>query len=301
MPNYSKLEKDLLDDRLSTLIAATRAPQISAQDDAGLHRLLAEIEAEMGRHSPATDAAQPGLYEILLAASRRVIAERRKRSRPAKPAAAKAAAPAKAETEAETAPAAAKLPKATTTKTPAAKSAAAKPGKRAPASPTRKPAGRGKSETRKTDLRTGSRRITKAKVPAAAALPVPADEITLPEAVLPAADLDVIADIAASPDMVQEKALKKAGKDAEKAERKARKAADKAAKQALKDAAKAERKAAKQARKAERKLEEATAKAAKAAKKAAKADAGKDKSGKKDKPGKRGKSGKKADKAADKS
>jgi hypothetical protein len=271
MPNYSKLEQDLLSNRLAKLVRASRAPELAALDDAALYRTITEIKAEAGKTTAASQGAAPGLFEILQAASRRLTTERRKRKLPAEPA-------------------------AVTPPPPPAPKAATKAGKRAPASPARKPAGRKKSETRKADLRTGSRRIAKGKIPAAIAAPVAvvSGAETLPSA-MDLADTETAAvALDTGIDKARQKALKKAAKEAEKAARKSRKAAEKAAKQAQKDAQKSARKAEKAARKLDEKA--ATLTKAKSAKKA---ESDLAKVGKKTKRAKKAKTGKKADTAAE--
>ena len=47
MPNYTKLEKEILTPGQVALVAASRAPAIGALKDAALYRAIAEIEAEM--------------------------------------------------------------------------------------------------------------------------------------------------------------------------------------------------------------------------------------------------------------
>lgn len=246
MPNYVKLEEDLLSRPEHALAAASRRPAIEALDDTALVKLISDLE--VARDAAGAPGAGEGVSraDLLAAALRRAHNERRKRGM--KPAG---------------------RPAATgtgSTSTPAG--AGAK--KRAPraANPTRrKSAGRKSAEARKTDQRTGSRRVAKAPAKPAIARAEAARIVETPgtEPPAPAAETEQL--VAA-----EAKAMRKAAKEAERAARKAAKEADRAAK-------KAERKATKDAEKAARKA-------------AAKAD--------KDKKPKKEKSGKKSDAGAKK-
>ncbi|MCS5603373.1 MAG: hypothetical protein NZ734_14395, partial [Paracoccus sp.] len=86
MPNYTKLEKEILTPGQVALVAASRAPAIGALKDAALYRAIAEIEAEMtGASGPVTEG-RPGAADLLATALRRLHLERRKRKLPLAPA-----------------------------------------------------------------------------------------------------------------------------------------------------------------------------------------------------------------------
>lgn len=236
MPNYTKLEEQLLGPAERELTTQSRAPVLGTLDDAAIYQLIAGLAAAQATSTtPAGTEGRSGA-DLLAAALRRVHAERRKRG--LKP-------------QADAA-------------TKGVSKAAAKPAgaaKRVPASPARKPAGRAKAEARKNDVRTGSRLVSKlraktddaaeASVAAAklvvasplaeAAAPANADDVSRRKLVKGAARKAAIkATKAAEKDA--RKIARKAAKDAEKA---AEKAARKAAKKAVKDADKAARKAEK--------------------------------------------------------
>jgi hypothetical protein len=128
MPNYSKLEQELLSAEQRALTENSRGPALGQMDDPGLSGLIADLEAALGQAGPRGENGQETAANLLVNAARRAKAERRRRkaapqdagSKPAEGIAAK--------------------PK------PPAKSA-----KRKPASPARKPAGREKAEHRKAE------------------------------------------------------------------------------------------------------------------------------------------------------
>lgn len=246
MPNYTKLEEQLLGAAERDLTTQSRQPELGALDDGGVYRLIADLTTAQAAADAAPKADGRSAADILAAALRRAHAERRKRGL---------------------------KPKAADADKPVAK-AAAKPaliGKpavpRAPASPARKPAGRAKAEARKNDLRTGSHRVTKRRAKADAAT----DATPTPSVVAPAATAQVAepAPVAgkepSTKKLAKQAALKAAAKAAKAAEKDARKIARKVAKDAEKAARKAAKKAVKDAdkaaKKAARKAEKASAKA----------------------------------------
>jgi hypothetical protein len=239
MPNYSKLEQELLSAEQRALTENSRGTALGQMDDGGLSGLIADLEAALGQAGPRGENGQVTAADLLTNAARRAKAERRRRKTASQDAGGKPAEDLAAK------------PK------PPAKSA-----KRKPASPARKPAGREKAEHRKADLRTGSRRVAKAGAKPAA----PAHSDPAPQAAAMAVTVKPVAPVvpvpppltvdAAVPPKSKDKAVRKAAKEAEKV---ARKAARKAEKDAVKAAEKAERKAARQATKAARKAEDAKA------------------------------------------
>lgn len=238
MPNYSRLEKEILTPPQVALLATSRAPAIGALKDAALYRAIKELEAEIAQAGDKSDGGEVSAADLLITGLKRLHAERRKRKLPVDPAAATAG------------PAAQKAASAT---------------RRAPASPARKPAGRAKSEARKPDQRTGSHRVaTKKKLAAAMPVaPAPADVATSATPALAASQPVLDAkELRKEARKAARKAERKAARQAEKAaEKDARKAERKAARQAERDAKQAEKQAAREAKKATRKAERAAAKA----------------------------------------
>lgn len=241
MPNYTKLEEKLLGTAERDLTTQSRPPALGALDDAGVYRLIAQLDAAQAGADPAPQADGRSAADLLAVALRRVHAERRKRGL---------------------------KPQADAGARPAVK-AGAKPAagaKRVPASPARKPAGRAKAEARKNDLRTGSRLVKKRRAkddPVADTTPAAVPRPVAPAKPAPVAD-PVATAVVAEPSakkLARQAARKAAAKTAKAAEKDARKiarkvakdaekAAKKAAKQALKDADKAAKKAARKADKA---------------------------------------------------
>ncbi|MBK4217735.1 hypothetical protein JJJ17_17520 [Paracoccus caeni] len=253
MPNYSKLEQQLLNADQLALTADSRQPALGNLDEAGLFSLISRLQSAVAEAGPVGADGQKLAADILTAALRRAHGERRKRGL---------------------------KPVATATEktgTPAAKPAA----KRKPASPARKPAGRSKAETRKPDLRTGSRRVAKAVKPATAvsetvatqpkpasaaetAKPKPAPRKPKAAQPAPVAAPAPVTTVSAEDEKARKKAVRKAAKKAANvAEKEARKAVRKAEKEAVKAARKAAKKAAKAADKVARKAERQAADPAK--------------------------------------
>lgn len=257
MPNDTMPDQDTLTDEQRTLTDNSRAPTLTGLDDAALLALIGNLKTAIAQ---AAADKQPAV-KTLRVSLRRVQTERRKRNLALPPAPA-----ADADTTSAPSPLPAKAPKV---------------AKRAPATPARKPAGRKKSEARKPDLRTGSRRVAKAGAnPAAATDEKPA---LLPQSMTTAKIKPgpMPAPVTDEPETAQAPV---AGTDADggtamtKADRKAAKEAEKEARKA---ARKAERKAAKLAEKAQKKADKVALKAAeKAARKAEAKAAGSKGSGK---------------------
>lgn len=232
MPNYAAREKELLDEAEQALADSSRRPLLDMLDDAGLLALIAALGA--ARDKAATAAGPDGLSaaDLLATARRRAEAERRKRKLrpdgtvlPGKTVMAALAAPRPA------------------------KDAKPAPVKRASAGARRTPPDRKSADPRKTDLRTGSRRIKKASPEVSAAVAAPAE---------PAPKFLTPLPVTAPPGLTKDRPAedKQAAKDARKAARKAEKQAEKqAARAAEKAARKAARKAAKDAERALRKAE----------------------------------------------
>ncbi|WP_374301542.1 hypothetical protein, partial [Paracoccus sp. (in: a-proteobacteria)] len=149
MPNYTKLEQELLTAEQRALTDISRGAALGGLDDTALATLIADLESAVASAAPVGEDGQVSARELLSAALRRANAQQRKRKQAPQAAAADTA--------------------------PARPAAAAKAAKRAPASPARKPAGREKAETRKPDLRTGLRRVAKAGTKSAAAKATPAE------------------------------------------------------------------------------------------------------------------------------
>lgn len=280
MPNYAKIEIDLLSADQQALCAATRRPAINALTDDALLVLLDNLATALAGAGPLGEDAGPVTpADLIVAAQRRAIAERRRRGIRVPGGRAPRAAKAK-----EAAVPAAKEP---IKKVPAGSSRPARVT-------TRKPAGRKTAETRKTDLRTGlradTRRGAKAASKPAAVEKITTDDVarktadatvaavkTKPAAAKPApvkkpkpaatqADVTPVDSADADARKARKKAAKQAARKAAKvAEKEAKQAARKAEKAAIRTARKAAKQAAKEAEKAARKAE------AKAARKAAKA------------------------------
>lgn len=308
MPNYARLERDMLTPDQQRLIGDSRGQGLRGMDDAALASLMTEIEAAMADASdavarpetgdgtengngtegpegtdPENEAAANGGETgvsprgLLSLALKRVQREHDRRAK-AGPAggmpddqpepgqsdgdeADKDAPPEDQASDAADTGTGADTDDADQPAAGPAALAATKPKavRRAPAQPARKPAGRKKAEPRKPDLRTGSRRVAKAKPVADGA---PKAEPAVAAASVPAAPAPAPAPAPAVPadDKPSGKAGKKAAKEAEKSARKAGKKAEKAAKKAAKDLQKAEKAARKDADKAARKAERKAAK-----------------------------------------
>lgn len=221
MPNYAKREKELLTAQQQKLADASRRPGIETLDDQALLKLIASLEQARDRAS--TEAEADGLSQagLLTTAVGRAHSERRRR----------------------------KLAVGEVASRNGAGGTAAKPAKpvsRAPASGRRVPAGRKTADTRKSDQRTGVRRVRKAtdKSDDSAA--------TAPQADTPQPVAAPIADEATAARKAEKKAAKQAAKTAEK---EAKQAARKAEKEAARAARKSAKLAAKEAEKALRKAE----------------------------------------------
>ena len=52
MPNYSKLEQELLTPEQRSLLVNSRSPAIGKLDDSGLQGLMADLEAALGQAGP---------------------------------------------------------------------------------------------------------------------------------------------------------------------------------------------------------------------------------------------------------
>lgn len=253
MPNYSKIEQDMLDPEQLELIRQSRPPALGQLDDAALYALLERLRAERDAAGPVPATDGPGPADVMRAAHRRVDTERRRRG---------LSADAVPETEpAAIRPAAPLTPKITAATTTRRKAAT-----------TRKPAGRKTSEARKTDLRTEPHRVKKPQAAPVAAEPPVHDHLYVTrDNSMTSTDAEKAArkaarkaekETAKTADKAAEKAAAKAAAKAERqaakaAEKDARRAARKAEKDAQKEAAKAERKAA---RKAEKQAEKQAAK-----------------------------------------
>lgn len=224
MPNHSKLEHDLLSPAQLKLTQASRRPQVSALTDSQLLRLIEDLRrARDEAGAPGQDGARTA-RDLLDTALTRAGAERRRRGLPAGRSLSAAA---------KGAPRPALAPSASPRPTVA-----------------RKPASRKPAKPRKSDLRTGSRRIAKPAKPQPAQ-PLAATPKTASDAERqPPAATD---DGAPLDSDAEAKAARKAAKAARKALKQARKAAKKAEKAARKATEKAERLAARQERKAARK------------------------------------------------
>lgn len=234
MPNYLKLEQELLSTAHRDLAEKSRQPAIGALTDAALLKLIADLDkARAGAGASGTDGKVTAA-DLFANALRRAATERRRRG--LSPAASADAATGSA-------------PKA------AAKPAAPRRGRKPAA---RQATARKTTDTRKTDLRTGSRRVVKSAKP----LPV-----TPPQK--PAQDASAKPETAPKPaiDKTARKAAKETEKAARKAEKQALKAAEKARKKAVKEAEKAARKMEKALAKTAAKKDK-TKKAKKAKKKA---------------------------------
>lgn len=252
MPNYARQEQDLLTETERALSGNSRQPALGALDDAALMGLIAALETARGTASEQMAAGGLSAAGLLDNALKRAHAERRKR---------------KLNTDGSPREAA------------AATGTAAKPAKRAPAGSRRVPSDRKTADPRKSDLRTGSRRVKKAPAAPRAveqaegnAVPAPEAPAPVPAAAEAAASAPESAKQARKTRRQAEKAAAKAAeKEARKAARKAEKEAEKAARKAAKKAA---RKAANDAdralRKQEEKLDKKAGKKEKAGKKKAK-------------------------------
>ena len=226
MPNHSSREKDILTGPQQELADASRRPRIGTLDDDALIRLIASLEEAVTLAS--TEAQADGLSQagLLTTAIRRAHSERRRRKLDHE----------SATRQAKGAPVAA----------PAAKPA--KAARRVPAVTRRVPSDRKTAETRKSDQRTGLRRVKKAgtKPEDTPSPPAVADTASQSDAPVQTGDEA----------KARRKAVKKAARQAEKAaEKEARKAARKAEKEAIRAARKAARLAAKEAERALRKAE----------------------------------------------
>lgn len=255
MPNYTRLEAELLTSEQGELIASSRAEALRALPDEELYQAIARLKTAIDEAGPAGTPDTPTAADLLNTALRRLHTERRRRKLPVQPAdAAGAAVSPKAKTS-----------RAAKTTTPDAPASTAK---RPPAQPTRKLSGRSKAEPRKTDLRTASRRVAKTKAPASEVEPQTATAAPIAAVQSPASDAKEATKTATKAKRKSEKETAKIAKEAEKAtrkaEKKAAKEAEKAAKEAEKAANKAEKKALKAAKEAEKVARKAEKKVAKA-------------------------------------
>lgn len=280
MPNNAKFEQQLLDPGQLELARLSRQPALRGLEDAAVTDLVVGLRqaAATARDTPPTaQGPGPSVADLLAAALRRALAERRRRG----------------------------LTGSAQPSAPSGRAITAKPAKnpakrRKPAGPRadlpRKPAARKPADSRKTDLRTEPHRIVK---PARGTVAADVPPLEARPGTETAAEISAETRAEAPQTMPNPKSEKQAKKQAARAAAKeARKAAEKAARKAAKKtagmaaenaAAKIARKQARQAerdaRKAERQAERKAAKdAAKAERKAARAslkaaakDASKDK------------------------
>lgn len=217
MPNYAKREKELLTAQQQKLADASRRPGIETLDDQALLKLIASLEQARDRASAEAEADGLSQAGLLATAVGRAHSERRRR----------------------------KLAVGEVASRNGAGGTAAKPAKpvsRAPAGGRRVPAGRKAADTRKSDQRTGVRRVRKASAKS------DDSAATAPQADPP----QPVADDATAARKAEKKAAKQAAKTAEK---EAKQAARKAEKEAARAARKSAKLAAKEAEKALRKAE----------------------------------------------
>lgn len=253
MPNHTRLEQQLLTQEELALTGSSRGAELRALDDAALGRLIRDLQQAAPRASWSGEDGQVSAGDLLAGALRRARSELRKRQKPGASAAAEdrlpgAEAQPGGQRDAQTGAQAGGPP-----------AAAAKTARRRPLTVARKPAGRKQAESRKTDLRTGSRRVSKAAAkpaadgtePRTAALPQPKPQPkpkplpALAETTPPPQPAAASPSTAtATPPADAAKAGRKALKEAEK---EARKAARKAERKAARDVEKAARKAAREA------------------------------------------------------
>lgn len=258
MPNYTKLEQDMLTAEQRRLTDNSRGAALAALDDQSLLALIADLEDAARMAGPAGKDGQVSQRTLLSAALRRATAQRRKR---------KLAPPAVSSVASDPA-----RPAGSAASRPAA---APKPARRAPASPARKPVGREKAEVRKPDLRTGSRRIAKAKPDKAETIsPTDPKAPAKPRAAKPRIATGTSGTRPANPLGDTSKAAAPATSDARTVSKAERKAAKEAEKEVRKATRKAERKAAKLAEKTARQADKAARKAAEKAARKADAKAG---------------------------
>ncbi|MFN4129707.1 MAG: hypothetical protein ACK4GC_07810 [Paracoccaceae bacterium] len=247
MPNYSKIEQDVLGPKQLELADQSRHPALAELDDAGIYDLLDRLRAERDAAETSASAGDPGPAEMMRAAIRRVEAERRKRGLRASRGAAKPTQP--------SAPATTKPTEKPTAKPVAKPKVSVAVSTRRKAASARKPAGRKPAEARKTDLRTEPHRIRKPHAAKAISAAAP------PQTIVDAPDNDHL-HVTRDSTMTSKDAEKAAKQAARKAEKEAAKVAEKAAAKAERLATKeAEKEARRAARKAEKDAEKEAAKA----------------------------------------
>lgn len=139
MPNYVKLEQELLSASDLKLARTSRRPAVEELTADELQQLILDLETARDAAGDAGSEGQLSNADLLGAALRRAHQERRNRGM---------------KTARQVA-----IPAASG---PAAPAAAKKRAPRETVSGRRKPAGRKTADTRKADLRTGSRRVVKA-------------------------------------------------------------------------------------------------------------------------------------------